>query len=323
MKALITGGAGFIGLHLARHLSSKGIDVFIADNFQRGKQDDEFRSFLRQKNVFFIPIDITRESEFSRLKNGYDFVYHLAAINGTENFYKIPDKVLKVGAVGTINVLEWFSKSNSKGKIMLSSSSEAYAGLLRILGKEFPIPTPESVPLVIEDPRNVRWSYAASKILGEVAFFSYAKARSLKRFSIIRYHNIYGPRMGHEHVIPQFIGRIVKKENPFKIFGSSQTRSFCYIDDAVKATQLIMESGKTDGEIVHIGRDDAEISIMELAEMLFGIAGFHPKIKIEKEAEGTVQRRCPDIGKLRKLGFRPNIDLDEGLKKTFEWYKKN
>ena len=323
MKVLITGGAGFIGFHLAKHLSSQGFEIHIADNFQRGKRDNDFNSLLKQKNVNLIQLDVTKENQFSKLDNDYSQVYHFAAINGTGNFYKIPDQVIKVGAVGTINVLEWFSRKNKNGKIMFSSSSETYGGLLGIIGNKFKIPTPEDVPLVVENPKNARWSYGASKILGEVAFFSYAKARNFDKFAIVRYHNIYGPRMGHEHVIPQFIERIVKKESPFKIFGSEQTRSFCYVDDAVKATQIVMESDKSNGEIIHIGRDDAEIKIIDLAQNLFGAANYRPKVKIEKEAEGTVQRRCPDITKLKKLGFKPKVGLKEGLKRTYEWYKKD
>lgn len=323
MKVLITGGAGFIGFHLARQLSLGGFEVHIADNFQRGEKDYDFNLLLKKKNVRLIQIDITKESQFSKLDEDYNQIYHFAAINGTGNFYRIPDQVLKVGAVGTINVLEWFSAKNKKGKILFSSSSEAYSGLLGILGDKFKIPTPEDVPLVVDDPKNTRWSYGASKILGEVAFFSYAKARNFSRFAIVRYHNIYGPRMGHEHVIPQFIERAIKKENPFKIFGSQQTRSFCYVDDAIRATEMVMREDKTNGDITHIGRDDAEIKMIDLAEKVFDVAGYHPKIKIEKEAQGTVQRRCPDITKLKKLGFEPKIDLMTGLKKTYDWYKND
>ena len=191
MKALITGGAGFIGFHLAKNLISEGFKVDIADNFQRGKKDEDFNALLKQKNLNLITLDVTKEAQFSKLGKNYDYVYHFAAINGTGNFYRMPDKVIKVGAVGTINVLEWFSKKNKNGKILFSSSSEAYGGLLNILGKKFKIPTPEDVPLVVENPKNVRWSYGASKILGEVAFFSYAKSRNFKRFAIVTYHNIY------------------------------------------------------------------------------------------------------------------------------------
>ena len=110
MKALITGGAGFIGFHLANHLISKGFRVDIADNFQRGKKDKDFNALLKQKNLKLITLDVTAQNQFSKLGKDYDHVYHFAAINGTGNFYRIPDQVLKVGALGTINVLEWFSR---------------------------------------------------------------------------------------------------------------------------------------------------------------------------------------------------------------------
>ncbi len=324
MKILITGGAGFIGLHLAKKLGSDSSNtIVIADNFQRGKEDAELKLLLRQKNIKLATIDVTKADDFPRLGSGYDVVYHLAAINGTSNFYKIPDQVIKVGAVGTINILEWFVMHNSKGKLIFASSSEAYAGLTKLLGNRFPMPTPEAVPLVIEDPKNVRWSYAASKILGEAAMFSYGKARNLSRFAIVRYHNIYGPRMGYEHVIPQFMQRILSKEDPFVIHGGEQTRSFCHVDDAVRATQLVAEREETNSEIVHIGRSDAEIRITDLAKRLFKLTGHNPRIKEEPPPEGSVTRRCPNVSKLAGLGFKPAVDLTEGLKQTYEWYRQN
>src|SRR3989344_686560 len=267
--ALITGGGGFIGFHLAKSLVKQGYNVTILENFARGKIDEEFEDFIKQKNVTLIEGDITKPETFDDIGE-FDYVYHLAMINGTENFYNIPDKVLKVGILGTLNLLDWFVK-HKKGKLLFSSSSETYAGALRILGDKFPIPTPEEVPLVVDDPSNVRWSYGGSKILSEIAIHSYAKVYGMKNFSIIRYHNIYGPRMGFEHVVPQFIERIVKKENPFRIIGWEDTRSFCYIDDAVKATQLVMESEKTNGQTIHIGRDDGEIAILDMAKTLFKV----------------------------------------------------
>jgi len=318
MKVLITGGAGFIGFHLAKHLSNQGYNITILDNFERGKEDEEFKEFIKKDNVSFIKADITQPETFDKLQ-AYDQIYHLAAINGTENFYNIPDKVLKVGIMGTINVLDWFTKQK-KGKLLFSSSSEAYAGTLKLLKDKFPIPTPEDVPLVVDDPKNLRWSYGASKILSEVAMHSYAKAKNMENFVIIRYHNIYGERMGFEHVIPQFIERIVKKENPFRIFGGQETRTFCYVGDAVRATQLVMEK-QTNKETIHIGRSDGEIKIIDLAKELFKIVGFNPSADIKAAPEGSVMRRCPDTTKLQSLGFKAEISLNEGLKRCYEWYK--
>lgn len=320
-KTLIIGGAGFIGFHLAKNLADQGHEITILDNFARGEKDKEFEELIERSNVDFINLDITKSSEFNKIKGEFDYIYHLAMINGTENFYSIPDKVIKVGILGTLNVLDWFIKQK-KGKLLFSSSSEAYAGALKLLGDKFPIPTPEEVPFVINDPSNVRWSYGGSKALSEIAIHSYAKLYNIKNFVIIRYHNVYGPRMGPSHVIPEFIDRIIKKEDPFTIFGGEETRTFCYIDDGVKATQMVMENSQTNGQTIHMGRSDNEIKIIDLARKLFDIAGVNPSIEIKPAPKGSVKRRCPDTTKLKNLvGFEAKINLDEGLKKCYHWYK--
>ena len=320
MKVLITGGAGFIGFHLASALAKQDYNVSIIENFERTPEDKEFDDFIKRSNVRFIKGDVTNPNTFKNLDRDFDQIYHLAAINGTENFYKIPDKVLKVGVLGTLNILDWFVKCK-KGKFLFTSSSEVYSGGLSLLKGNFPIPTPEEVPLIVDDPKNVRWSYGAGKILGEVAMYAYAKSYNLKNFVITRYHNIYGPRMGFDHVIPQFISRIVKKENPFKIHGGDQTRTFCYIDDAIKATQLVMESEDTNGQVIHIGRSDDERKIIDLAKELFDVANVNPSLNVLPIPEGSVMRRCPDTTKLKKLGFKAKVDLKQGLTECFKWYK--
>jgi nucleoside-diphosphate-sugar epimerase len=310
-KILITGGAGFIGYHLSKYLSSFGYDITIVDNFERSESDEEFRALIQRDNVHFIQADITKKETFDKL-NSFDYVYHLAAINGTKNFYEIPDKVLKVGVIGVMNLIEWFK--GKKGKLLFSSSSETYGGALNIM-PNFPIPTPEEVPLVVKDPKNNRWSYAASKIVGEVAL--YANSKDVN-FCIVRYHNIFGPRMGYDHVIPQFIDRINEKEDPFIIYGPNNTRAFCYVDDAVRATKLIMEGPNK--EIYNVGKNE-EIRIVDLAKELFKIAGVNPIIKGHDAPDGSVTRRCPDIKKLIGLGFKHEYSLSKGLSETYKWYK--
>lgn len=318
IRSLITGGAGFIGFHLAKHLHEQGQEVTVVDNLSRGRMDEEFKGFIDKPNVKFIQCDLTDQQQVNNLGEKYDYVYHLAAINGTKYFYEIPDKVLKVNTLASIYILEWFMKSGSK-KILFSSSSETYAGTMRRYG--IPIPTPENVPLCVEDVKNARWSYGGSKIIGELFFINYARVHKF-RMSIIRYHNIYGPRMGFEHVMPEFALRLNKKENPFKIFGGKETRAFCYVKDACRATQMVMESDKTDDEIVHIGNDTEEITMIDMAKKMFKIAGFEPKLDIKEAPAGCVQRRCPDISKLRSLtGFMPETNLDHGLRSLYDWYK--
>lgn len=314
-KILITGGAGFVGFHLARRLA--GHEVHICDNLSRGRMDEELKELL-ESGVSFIQCDLTSAAELGKLDSDYSHVYHLAAVQGTKNFYEIPDKVLRTNLLSSINVLDWFAAAEC-GKILFSSSSENYAGTIRRFGGQ--IPTPEDIPLCIDDVKNPRWSYGVSKIAGELLFLNYARARKF-RASIIRYHNIYGPRMGFDHVIPEFALRLLQKEDPFKIYGGAETRAFCYVDDAVAATELVMNSPNTDGDIVHIGKED-EISIANLAKKMFDIAGFHPELEMLPAPQGSVQRRCPDTSRLLELGFAARVQLDEGLKRTYEWYKAN
>ena len=127
--------------------------------------------------------------------------------------------------------------------------------------------------------------------------------------------------MGFEHVIPEFCKRIFDQENPFKIFGGSDTRAFCYIDDAVEASVAIMRENSCNGEVIHVGNSKEEIPITQLAEMTLQIGKSNAKLKIEKAPEGSVKRRCPNTNKLKNLtGFEAQIDLNKGLKKSLEWY---
>ena len=140
-------------------------------------------------------------------------------------------------------------------------------------------------------------------------------------FSIIRYHNIYGPRMGFEHVIPEFCKRIFDNESPFKIFGGDNTRAFCYIDDAVKATVAIMRNSSCNGEVIHVGNSKEEVAISDLAKLMLEIDNKNTELKIENAPDGSVKRRCPDTSKLKdKTGFEAQISLKEGVSKSMEWY---
>jgi len=269
--------------------------------------------------VSFEQIDLTQEKDFQNLDNDFDFAYHLAAVNGTRYFYEIPDKLLKINILSTINFLEWVRNTNCKN-IVFSSSSETYAGTISHYNEQ--IPTPETIPLCIEDIFNPRFSYGGSKIIGELLMINYAKKSNIT-CKIIRYHNIYGPRMGFEHVIPEFCTRILKQENPFRIYGGNQTRAFCYIDDAVRASVMIMENSGNQTEIFHVGDENGEITIQTLAEKLFSITNFHPNVEKLPPPQGSVERRCPATTKLKTLGFIPSVKIEEGLEKTFSWYKSN
>lgn len=322
-KVLITGGAGFIGCHLAKRLAEQEYHVTIADNFLRSEHDKDIATLLDRPNVQLIKTDLTESDAWKEIGNDYDYVYHLASINGTRLFYEIPHEVLRIGVLTTLNALEWFRTKNKKGaKILYTSSNEAYAGALESFGK-LPLPTPENVPLVISDTYNPRWSYGGQKLIGELFFIHYAKAYDF-RMSIVRPHNFYGPREGYEHVIPEIITRIINRAEPFPIYGNESTRDFCYIDDAVEAIQKVMESKETDGETYHIGAQK-ETRIGDLVECLFDIMQWHPKeIIVKPSPKGGVNRRLTDASKIKKsIGWEAKTPLRDGLARTVEWYIQN
>lgn len=323
-RAIVTGGSGFIGYHLAEYLSEKkDMEVTVIDNFARGKPDDMFAELIQKKNVFFLNADMTEKCFYEQLSGKYDYIYHLAAINGTRNFYEKPYEVLRANILTLMNMLEWCTPQNC-GAFLYSSSSEAYAGTINCYLDEHPeyMPTSEDIPLVIDNVGNPRWSYGGSKLIGEILAVNYGRVHLLP-VKIIRYHNIYGPRMGFDHVIPEFIGRIYHRENPFRIYGGEETRAFCNVCDGVKATEAVMLSDECNGEIVHIGKSDEEIKILDLLKKLLAIAGENSCIDIQKSPEGCVARRCPDTSKLYRLtGYTASISLEQGLPVIFDWYMK-
>ena len=323
-KILITGGTGFIGYHLAKRLADEDCSITIVDNFFRSEHDADLITLLKKPNIKLIEKDLTIKESWDEIGTGYDYVYHLVGINGTKLFYEMPYEVLRIGIMTILNALDWFrtTNGNPKAKILYTSSNEVYAGALEAYGK-LPIPTPENVPLIIIDPYNPRWSYAGQKLIGEMFFIHYAKAYNL-RMSIVRPHNFYGPREGYLHAIPEIIGRVSNKIDPFPIWGADETRSFCYIDDAVLAIQTVMESNKTDGGTYHIGTNK-ETSIKDLVESIFRLMKWHPKsLDIKKSPEGSTKRRLPDVSKIKTdTCWESKIDLEEGLQKMIVWYLAN
>ena len=310
MKILVTGGTGFLGSYVANHLYDNGHDVTICDNNFRGKIDD-FVSHLD-----FIKCDLTDKDEFKKLDTDYDCIYHFAAINGTGYFYEIPHLVLKVNTLININILDWCVENNIR-KILSTSSSEVYAST-----KDVKIPTDENVQVSVDDIYNPRFSYAGSKIFGELLFLNYHTKYNLD-VRIVRPHNIYGPRMGFKHVIPQVIERIYKKEEPFKIYGYDQSRSFCFIDDAVNAMELVMDTTECSGKVLNIG-SGIETNIKELIRSLFDISDYHPEIDLVDAPQGSVDRRCPDISLLSDLtDYKPLVNLHQGLEKSYDWYMEH
>lgn len=314
---LVTGGTGFIGSALVKKLLKEGYRVRIIDNNSRGNLR---RVKDIKKDIEFIKADIRDLNSVSKTCRGIDTVIHLADVNGTEFFYTKPDLVLDVGVRGMLTVLDACIK-NKVENLIVASSSETY--------QNPPIvPTPENVRLIIPDPLNPRYSYAGAKIIKEIMTINYGR-KYFKRAIIFRPHNVYGPDMGWEHVIPQFVLRMktLSEKNKSKIVKfpiqgtGKETRSFCFIDDFIDGLTKIIKRGKH-LEIYHIGTTE-EVSIKKLAAEVAKY--FDRKVDLIQGtlAPGGTPRRCPDISKLRQLGYNPRISLAEGIEFTAEWYIRN
>ena len=316
MRILVTGAAGFIGHHAALALARQGHKLVLVDNYSRHGLSSAFQELLAFSNVEVHELDLCTEAAWAKLGGGYDVVYHLAAINGTRHFYQRPHEVLDTNIQLMRLFIQWHQQYCRSARVIWTSSSEVYAGV-----KDLELPTPEETPVGIFDVTNPRYSYGVSKLAGELLLINYARPNDVN-WTIVRPHNIYGPAMGYEHVIPDFAVRAFRREDPFRIYGAEPTRTFCYVDDFVAGLLLILDSDKASGEIVHLGNERDELTMLELAKRLFAVLDWHPRLEIHPAPEGSTPRRCPSIAKARRiLGFEPRVSLDEGLRRTYEWYR--
>ena len=299
---LVTGGTGFIGSNICGLLVNKNYRVKIFDNNSRGNLSKIKKI---KKKIKFIKGDIRNKKLLNRALKNTDAVIHLAYVNGTGNFYKVPVKILDIAVKGILNVLDGCIKNNIK-ELYLASSSEVYQTAEKI-------PTDEKESLKIPDIYNPRYSYGGGKILTELMGVHYGKF-FFNKLVIFRPHNVYGPNMGCEHVIPEFINRFKStKGKNFKIQGTgNEIRSFIYIKDFIDAFNLILKRGKH-LNIYNIGTNE-KIRIKNLAYKLSRI--FKKKITLKKTslAKGGTKIRIPDINKIKKLGFKAKFNLDKGLR---------
>lgn len=316
-KYLVTGGSGFIGSAIVRRLVQDGREVVVLDNNSRG---DAARLADILDRIEFVQGDVRSVDTVRSALRGVDCCLHLAAVNGTENFYNHPELVLDVGLRGMLAVVDACRLEDVKD-LIVASSSEAYQTPVNV-------PTDESVELVVPDPLNPRYSYGGSKLVSELITFNYCR-NDFDRAIVFRPHNVYGPDMGWEHVLPQFIVRAANNADatpqgmvPFPIQGDGrQTRAFIFIDDFTDGLMKIIDDGEH-MNIYHIGTQE-ECTIREIAEVVFEHIGRQPDIQAGPAAPGGTLRRCPDISKLKGLGFAPKINLRDGIGQTTDWYVAN
>ena len=301
---LVTGGTGFIGSNICKMLIKEGHKVLIYDNNSRGSLS---KISIIKKKIVFIKGDIRDKKKVFQSIKKVNAVIHLAYINGTKYFYTKPDLILDIAVKGIVNILDGCKKYNVK-ELYLASSSEVYQTPINV-------PTDENEMLKIPDIYNSRYSYGGGKIISELMSLHYGK-KFFKKLVIFRPHNVYGPNMGNEHVVPELINRFrTLKGKKFTIQGTgNEIRSFIYIDDFIEGIRLLIKKGKH-LNIYNIGTSE-KVMIKQLVNKLSKI--FNKKIILNKInlQKGGTKIRVPNISKIKKLGFRPKYNLSSGLKMT-------
>ncbi len=324
MRAIVTGGAGFIGSYLMEELIERGISVTAWDNLFRGKLEN-IQPLLKAENRF-VQLDLSEYENIKEmaqliLEDRPEFIFHYAAINGTQYFYDIPAQVLEVNAAATYHLMLALRAVKQRApeyrcKVIYASSSETY-------GEPFSLPSKET-DVTYVNVEHIRDSYAAAKLIGEF----YVKLISEElgfHYTILRLFNVYGPRMvgtKYGQVIPEFIQRLSEGEYPLNIYGNGEhKRSFCYVTDNMRMTVDMALSDGADG-VYNIG-NSREISIRELAEIIMMKMGKKPAFHFLPERVGDHKRRCPDTAKLHGvIGAQEYIPLEDGIDRMLQARQK-
>jgi UDP-glucose 4-epimerase len=320
MRALVTGGAGFIGSHLVDRLLERGDEVVILDNLSTGRIAN-VRHHLEDSRFRFVNDSILNAEVVDELVAGCDVVFHLAAAVGVWYIVQNPLQAIRVNVEGTETVLR--AAFRHWKKVVLASSSEVY-------GKATKAPLREDDDRVLGPTTVSRWSYSSSKAIDE--HFAWAYAAQGLPVVILRFFNVYGPRIhenGYGTVVARFIRQALHGEDLTVHGDGGQSRCFCYVDDLVNGILLASEVPEAEGQVFNLG-NDREIRIRELAELIRDLSGstsrivFVPYEDYYGQRFEDTPRRVPDLTRARSvLGYRPQVDLEEGLRRTIAWCRTN
>ena len=308
---LVTGGAGFIGSYLCDVLVELGVNVTCLDDFSTGLTAN-IDHLLGERKFHLIKEDV---SNFDGAKK-YDYVLHFASRASPEEYQLNPIKTLLANSLGSHRMLELARKCDSK--ILFASSSEVY-------GDSAVVPTPETYWGNV-NPVGVRSCYDEGKRFSEAFFMAYHREYGLAT-TILRIHNTYGPRIradgDYGRALSRFVAQALRNDDLTVYGDGSQTRSFCYITDMISGVLLALVRKDSVGEVVNLG-NPAEILIIDLAKKITEVTGSKSKIVFCPLPEDDPKRRCPRIDKAQRiLGWRPKVTLDEGLKRTVNWFRAN
>jgi len=316
VKALIAGGGGFIGVHLARRLVEEGYRVDLVDDFSRAVADAALTELTSTSAARTLRRDLTHSDSLADLGADYDVIVHLAAIVGVRHVLERSFETLRDNVLMLLPTLACAQRQRGLQRFMFASTSEVYAGSLA--RSTLPVPTPEDAVLVAPELGHARTSYMLSKLYGEALCH-----QSGIPWTIVRPHNIYGPRMGLSHVIPELLMRAHNTPDggELEVFSVEHRRTFCHVDDAVGMMAAALASPACEGETLNIGRQEPEVSIGDLARLIVNTVGKRLAIVPGPTTAGSPPRRCPDMTKTRSLtGFEPTVDLERGVERTYSWY---
>jgi UDP-glucose 4-epimerase len=320
VKALITGGAGFIGSHLAERLLEDGHEVMVLDNLSTGSIDNI--AHLKGRSGFSYTIEsVTNESLLAELIDRSDVVFHLAAAVGVKLIVEQPVHTIETNVHGTEVVLKHANKK--KKLVFIASTSEVY-------GKSTDVPFREAADLVLGPSAKHRWAYACSKLIDEFLALAYWKEKKLP-VVIVRLFNTVGPRQTGQYgmVVPTFVRQALAGQ-PITVFGDgTQQRSFTYVGDVVEALVRLAADKRAIGEVFNIG-NMGEITIADLAARVKAMTGscspihYIPYDQAYEEGFEDMPRRVPDISKIREfVGYEPKVQLDEILRTVIEHMRVN
>jgi len=319
LKVLITGGAGFIGSHLAERLLSEGDEVSIIDDLSTGSREN-FEHLIPEKRFRWVVDTILNRPVLEKLVQDCEMIFHLAAAVGVQYVIQNPLKSLQINIEGTELVLELANQHRCR--VLVTSTSEAY-------GKSESIPFRENDDVILGATSVRRWGYAYSKAVDEFLSFAYFREKKLP-VVVARLFNITGPRQTGSYgmVVPRFVKQAVM-EQPITVYGDGkQRRCFTDVSDAIEGICALAKHPKAIGQVFNVG-SDFEITIEDLAGRIKELTGSKSEIKYVPYEEAyekgfeDMARRLPDISKIHGLtGYRPKVKLDEMLNKVIEYHKR-
>jgi nucleoside-diphosphate-sugar epimerase len=312
-RAVVTGGCGFVGAHLAEALIRRGDDVTLVDS----APPSEHLNLLR-RNAAYVEADVRdAEALADAITPDVDMVYHLASVVGVDRYLAHPLDVIDINYGGTRNVLDLVTRVDAA--VVVASTSEVF-------GKNPAVPWPEDGDRVLGPTSADRWAYASSKALAEHLTFAYADQHGV-RATIVRYFNVYGPRQRPAYIVSRSIHRALNGIAPVIYDGGRQTRCFTYIDDAIEGT--LAAGGVPAGGSFNLGSTD-ETTVGEVVEMVAGLTGHAtPAAPVDTAtvlgaAYEDLMRRVPDTTRARTvLSWKCRTSLRNGLAKTIEWAREN